>query len=136
MADLLLRRGRVLEFHRGRLIRFYDQSSHCSLLCAGIEPDSGARTHSVIWRVRHPGTRTHAVLPSRTASRPDVEEPATCDCLLVYQHWARGNGAVEHAAHWTGTSLGISRSWNVVRAIIRIPPQPDPDESAMDANVR
>src|SRR5215470_8904340 len=118
MADLLFRRGRILEFRWGRLVRLHDQSPDCAVLRARIKPDPGARTHGIVWRVRHAGAGTHVVLPASPASRADVEGPAACDCLLVHQHWARGNGAIEHAANRTGASLGLSRSWNVVRAIL------------------
>ena len=99
VADLLLRRGGVLELRRRRTVRLHDQSADRALLRAGTEPDSGARTHRAVRRVRHAGPGPDAVLPARAASGAEVERPSAGHRLLVHQHRTGRDGSAEHAAH-------------------------------------
>ena len=73
LADLLLRRRRVLEHGRRRAVRLHDQPADRALLHAGAEHDAGARPRRAVRRLRHARHRADAVLPARAASATGVE---------------------------------------------------------------
>ena len=72
LADLLLRRGRVLEPRRRRPVRLHDQPADRAVLHAGPEHDAGARPRGAVRRLRHARHGADAVLAACAAARPPV----------------------------------------------------------------
>ena len=69
VADLLLRRGRLLEHGGRRAVRFHDQPADRAVLHAGTEHDAAARPRRAVRRLRHAGHRPDAGLPAGAGSR-------------------------------------------------------------------
>src|SRR5215469_18561397 len=107
VADLLLRRSRLLELRRCGAVRLYDQPAGRALLRAGAEPDPGARPYSALRRLRHAWPRANVVLPASVAARPGVERSPAGDCILVDQHRTRRYGRPEHVAAWLAAGVGL-----------------------------
>src|SRR5262245_18230203 len=120
MADLFLRRRRLLEFRWRRSLRLPHQPTHLALLHAGTEHHACPWTHGALRCLRHARAWPDAVLPARSASWQGLERWTPLVLFLGHQHWARADGPDQHSPHRLDAGMGRSRVRYLVRALVGV----------------